>query len=222
MSLFGRNQKEKRAEESRWLIVGLGNPGPEYETTRHNCGFLALDRLSEKTGIPVCKMKFSGRYGEGRYLPEKGGEYRLVLLKPQTYMNESGISVEAAMSWYKIPESRLIVIYDDSDLNPGAIRVRPGGSAGSHNGMKSVLEYVGTPGFARIRIGIGKRPPQMDMVKFVLGHFGEDEREKMDAAFRRAAEAALCILESGTERAMNLYNGGEKPGKDGAFPGEKG
>lgn len=209
MSLFDKYKKRKSTEENTWLIAGLGNPGPEYETTRHNCGFLSLDCLAEKTGIAVTKTKFKGQYGEGRYV-KNDAELRLILLKPHTYMNASGASIEAAMSWYKIPESRLIVIYDDTDLDVGAIRVRPGGSAGTHNGMKSVLEYTKSPDFARVRVGIGKRPPQMDMIKFVMGHFSAEETKTMQTAFQRAAEAALCIIESGTERAMNLYNGKPK------------
>ena len=133
-----------------------------------------------------------------------------MLLKPYTYMNNSGESISEAMHWYGIGENRLIVLYDDCDLALGAIRVRPKGSAGTHTGMKSVLQYTKSDEFARIRIGIGAKPPQYDMIKFVLGHFTPEERNTMEGAFDRAAEAVLSVIENGTEKTMNLYNGAPK------------
>ena len=205
--MFFKNKfiKNKGNNEEIWIVAGLGNPGPEYENTRHNCGFLALDKLSERTGIEIDKRKFKSLYGDGRYVIN-GTARRLILLKPLTFMNSSGEAIEAAVSWFKVPESRLIVIYDDTDIDAGTIRVRPGGSAGSHNGMKSVLQYTSSQNFARVRVGIGKRPEYMDMIKFVLGHFGDD-LQIMDEAFKKASEAVISIIGEGTEQAMNRFNG---------------
>lgn len=203
---FGNKNKNSVQDGDTWIIIGLGNPGPEYDETRHNCGFMTVDVLAERMGIDVCKKKFKGMYGEGRYMIN-GRLRRIVLLKPYTYMNNSGESLQEAMSWYKVGEDRIIVIYDDTDIELGAIRVRPRGSAGSHNGMKSVLQYTASADFARVRVGIGRRPSCMDMVKFVLGHFSDEDMEVMRAAFDRAAAAAVCIIGNGAEKAMNLYNG---------------
>ena len=200
-------KKDKGNNEEIWIVAGLGDPGPEYETTRHNCGFLALDALSERTGIEIGKKKFKGVYGDGRYVIN-GQARRLVLLKPETYMNNSGESISAAMSWIKVKEDHLIVIYDDTDIDMGAIRVRPNGSAGTHNGMKSILQYTDSDKFPRVRVGIGKRPEFMDMVKFVLGHFDDnDMKNVMKPAFERAAEAVVSIIGEGTDKAMNRFNG---------------
>ncbi len=198
--------KSKGGNEEIWIVAGLGNPGPEYETTRHNCGFLSLDCLAKRTGIDINKRKFKSEYGDGKYTIN-GVTRRLILLKPQTYMNNSGEAVSQAMSWFKVPTERLIVIYDDTDIGVGTIRVRPNGSAGSHNGMKSVLQYTDSQNFPRVRVGIGKRPEHMDMIKFVMGHFDDNDRKLMDPAFERAAEAAIHIIGEGAERAMNLFNG---------------
>lgn len=191
----------KKKDNETWLIAGLGNFGPEYERTRHNCGFCALERLIGKLNAASEKHKFKGVYRDAVYNGKK-----LVLLKPYTYMNNSGESISEAMHWYGIPESRLIVLYDDCDLALGSIRVRPKGSAGTHNGMKSVLQYTDTDAFSRVRIGIGAKPPKFDMVGFVLGRFTPEEQPEMDAAFERAADAVLCILDQGCEKAMNLFN----------------
>ncbi len=205
--MFFKNKvKTYKGEEEIWIVAGLGNPGPEYDDTRHNCGFLALDALSERTGIEISKKKFKSVYGDGRYVVN-GTPRRIILLKPQTFMNNSGEAIEQAMSWFKVKEDRLIVIYDDTDIELGAIRVRPSGSAGSHNGMKSVLQYTESQNFARVRVGIGKRPEYMDMIKFVLGHFGDDDMKIMGEAFKRAAEAVISIIGEGADKAMNRYNG---------------
>lgn len=197
---------KKKSSQEVWIIAGLGNPGPEYEDTRHNCGFLTIDKLSEKLCIPINKKKFKADYGEGK-ISVGNGEIKVVLLKPFTYMNNSGESIEQAVNWYKTDASHLIVIYDDIDLAPGAIRVRPKGSAGSHNGMKSIIKYLADETFPRVRVGIGQKPEKMDLAAYVLGHFSKDDMDIMDKSFAAAAEASLCIIKDGAEKAMSKYNG---------------
>ncbi|MBE7064515.1 MAG: aminoacyl-tRNA hydrolase [Ruminococcaceae bacterium] len=197
--------KKKNTQEV-WIIAGLGNPGPEYEDTRHNCGFLSVDKLSEKLNISLNKKKFKAYYGEGK-ADINGKEVKIVLLKPFTYMNNSGESIEQAVNWYKTDSAHLIVIYDDIDLEPGAIRVRPKGSAGSHNGMKSIIKYLADEGFPRVRVGIGKKPERMDLASYVLSHFSEDDMKIMGKSFAAAADASWCIINKGAERAMSEYNG---------------
>ena len=191
-----------------WLIAGLGNFGPEYEATRHNCGFRTIEALCKKLDVSSEKHQFKGVCREALY-----GGAKLVLLKPYTYMNNSGESIRAALDWYKIPESRLIVIYDDCDLALGAIRIRQKGSAGSHNGMKSVLQYTDTEEFPRIRIGIGAKPAGYDMVGFVLGRFSDTEEPVMRETFSTAAEAVLYLIQNGAEHAMSRFNTPGGPAK---------
>ena len=200
LRLFRRKETEKPI-----IVAGLGNPGPEYETTRHNCGFRVIDVLSSRHGISLCKHKFKSVYGEGRI---HGISRKIVLLKPQTYMNLSGEAISAALSWYKCTEADLIVVYDDIDLPKGSIRVRPKGSAGSHNGMRSVQLHTDSDIFPRVRVGIGKNPPQMDLAAYVLGHFTDEEEALMGKAFEAAAEAVETIIKSGAEKAMSEFNGG--------------
>lgn len=188
--------------EDSYVIVGLGNIGPEYDGTRHNMGFMAIDALAKKLGISVTKHKYQGILGEGKYEGRK-----VALVKPSTYMNLSGNCVSQIMNRYKISEDRLIVIYDDIDIAAGLIRVRSKGSAGSHNGMKSVLSVTETDEFPRVRIGIGKNPPDTDLVKYVLGHIGKEEADVLKKAVDKAAEAALIIIKDGIERAMSICNG---------------
>ena len=197
--------KKKSAQEV-WIIAGLGNPGPEYADTRHNCGYLTVDYLAEKLGIQINKKKFKADYGEGKVVI-KGNDVKIVLLKPVTYMNDSGVSIEQAISWYKTDVAHLIVIYDDICLEPGAIRVRPKGSAGSHNGMKSIIKHLADEGFPRIRVGIGQKPEKMDLVAHVLGHFPKEDMVFMNRSFAGAADAAMYIIENGAEKAMNEFNG---------------
>ena len=188
-------------EKTLWLAVGLGNFGPEYADTRHNCGFRALDRLADKLNAGAPKHRFKGVVREAEH-----GAAKLILLWPYTYMNASGESIAEALNWYKLPEERMIVIYDDSDLEVGAIRVRAKGSAGTHNGMKSVLSYTNTDSFPRIRVGIGKKPVLMDMKDFVLGRFREEERGTVAAAEEKAAEAVLSVVDNGCEKTMSAFN----------------
>lgn len=187
-----------------YLMAGLGNPDKKYEKTRHNMGFDCIDILAEKLGIKVNKRGFRSRFGKGRIAGQD-----VILLKPQTYMNLSGNAVAAALKYYKLdPKTDLIVIYDDCDLGIGHLRVRKQGSAGGHNGMKNIITCLsGNEEFVRIRVGIGQRPPQMDMIDFVLGRFPAEERKVIDATLERAADCAEAIVTSGIDKAMNLYNG---------------
>ncbi len=184
-----------------YLIVGLGNPTREYEHTRHNAGFDAVDMLAEKWNIAVEEKKYKGLCGKGA----AGGE-RVLLLKPQTYMNLSGESVRAAADFYKIDPDHIIVMYDDIDLDVGKLRVRAKGSAGGHNGIKNIIAHLGTQEFPRVRIGVGAKPDRMDLADYVLGRFSQVERGVMEDAFREAADAAEAIVEDGIDAAMNRFN----------------
>lgn len=187
-----------------YLIAGLGNPGKKYEKTRHNMGFDCIDILSQKLDIKVNRTRSGAKTGKGRIAKEQ-----VVLAKPLTYMNLSGNAVASLVDFYKIdPKTQLIVIYDDSDLETGHLRIRKKGSAGSHNGMKNIIECLGNEQeFIRIRVGIGRRPEYMDMVDFVLGRFDAAERKTADEALERAADCAIAIVDQGIDRAMNMYNG---------------
>lgn len=184
------------------LIVGLGNPGKPYEHSRHNVGFDVISLLSQFTGIEVRKTKSQALIGEGVV-----SGARVALAMPQTFMNLSGIAVRALMDWYKLEPKDLLVIYDDIDLEQGAVRVRPNGSAGTHNGMRSVVEHLGYTDFARIRVGVGHPPEHYDLADWVTGHYAtKEEREIAYEAYQQAAKAAVCWLESGVEAAMRTYN----------------
>ncbi len=187
--------------EDIFLIVGLGNPGNRYENTRHNVGFRTIDYLSEKHNIKLSKIGYKAIYGDGLI-----GEKRVILVKPQTFMNLSGESVKEIVNWYKLSLDRLIVIYDDIDLDPGKIRIRPKGSSGSHNGMKSIIFQLQAENFPRIRIGIGRPPEKWDFADYVLSKFPKEEWEIMFNSIEKAAEAAIMITKSGPGKAMNCYN----------------
>lgn len=182
-----------------YLIAGLGNIGREYEGTRHNCGFEVIDLLSEKVGIKVNKIKYKGLIGEGTIEGEK-----VILLKPSTYMNLSGESVIEPVNFYKIPIENVIVIYDEMALDVGRIRIRPSGSDGGHNGMKSIIHNLNSDAFPRIRIGIGSS--NGNAVSHVLGKFTEDERKIVNKAENTAADAVIEIIKNNVENAMNMYN----------------
>jgi PTH1 family peptidyl-tRNA hydrolase len=189
-----------------WLIVGLGNPGREYETTRHNCGFRALDILADNLGCRVDKAKFQGLYGQADY---KGR--RLVLLKPQTFMNLSGRSVVGFANFFHLPVERIIVLFDDISLVPGRLRLRPDGSAGGHNGIKSIIECLGSQAFPRVKIGVGAKPhPEYDLADWVLSHFSQQEEMQLQPALENAAKAALSIVEYGVSGSVNRFNGPAK------------
>ncbi len=185
-----------------YLIVGLGNPGSKYAGTRHNMGFDTIDELVEKHRISSDGVKMKGMSGRGII----GGE-RVILLKPMTYMNLSGEAVRAWLDYYKLdPEEDLIVIYDDVDQEPGRMRIRKKGSAGGHNGMKSIIQHIGTSSFPRIRIGVGAKPAGWDLADYVLGHFSKEDRKVVDEVIRDAADAVEMIISEGVDEAMNRYN----------------
>ena len=186
-----------------YMIAGLGNPTKKYEKTRHNMGFDCIDVLAARLNVKLKHSRFNAKVGKAS-VPGAG---QILLVKPLTYMNASGDAIAPLIKYYKIdPEKELIVIYDDTDLDVGKIRVRAKGSAGSHNGMKSVTAALGSGNFARVRIGIGKRPEKMDMISFVLGRFEPEERSLVDRAVESAADASLDVISSGTAFAMNKYN----------------
>ncbi|MBQ1352394.1 MAG: aminoacyl-tRNA hydrolase [Firmicutes bacterium] len=182
------------------IIAGLGNPGRKYENTRHNLGFITVDRLAEEHGISVTKSKHKALIGEGRISGQK-----VLLVKPQTFMNLSGEAVRAVMDYYKEPVENLLVIYDDADIPAGAVRIRKKGGAGTHNGMRSVVSCLGDDGFARIRIGIGTQDDR-DIVDHVLGGFTREEADVMREAVLTAVSAVECMLSEGIDIAMNEYN----------------
>lgn len=184
------------------VIVGLGNPGNKYENTRHNIGFSTIDMLSAKHGIKVDRLKHKALTGDGSIKGE-----RILLVKPQTFMNLSGESVREIAEWYKLPVENIIVIYDDVDLPVGTVRIRPKGSSGTHNGMKSVIYQLQSDDFPRIRIGIGKAPGGWDLADYVLSRFSADETNDVRESIERAANAAAAIITDGVAAAMNLYNG---------------
>jgi PTH1 family peptidyl-tRNA hydrolase len=186
-----------------WLIVGLGNPGREYEKTRHNAGFRAIDLLAEKLGCKIDKGKFQGLYGQ----VVRGGA-KLLLLKPQTYMNLSGRSVLQLSAYFHIPPQRIIVLFDDISLEPGRLRIRSDGSAGGHNGIKSIISEVGSQDFPRVKIGVGgKAHPEQDLADHVLSGFSASEEKALQSALERTCDAALCIIDRGVPEAANRFNG---------------
>ena len=190
-----------------YAIVGLGNPGKEYENTRHNMGFKTLDVLAQKTNTKLEKIKFRSLVGETIVSGEK-----VILVKPQTYMNNSGIAVREVSQYYKIEPENILVIYDDVDLDEGVIRIRPFGSSGSHNGMKSVIYHLFSDRFPRIRIGIGM--PKGDMIDYVINSIPGENLDLFKEAWEKAADAALCYVESGIEIAMNKFNPSRKKKED--------
>ena len=184
-----------------YLIVGLGNPEEEYSKTRHNIGFNVINKISDKYGIEVNKKKFDGLIGDGIIEGKK-----VILLKPQTYMNLSGKSIMQVINFYKIPLENIIVIYDDIDVEPGLIRIRKKGSSGSHNGMKSVIQELNSEEFTRIRVGIGKPKYDNDMINYVIGTILEEDKKDLELGVEKAKEATIEILKKGIDIAMNKFN----------------
>jgi PTH1 family peptidyl-tRNA hydrolase len=185
-----------------YLIAGLGNPGRKYEGTRHNMGFDTIDLLVEEFRIPSGGVKLKAMYGKGVIAGEK-----VILIKPMTYMNLSGEAVRAFLDYFKMDAERdLIVVYDDIDQEPGQLRIRKKGSAGGHNGMKNIIQHVGTDRFARVRIGVGAKPEGWDLADHVLGHFEPKMRKRVDLAIRDAARAVEMIVGGQIDQAMNQFN----------------
>ena len=190
-------------QNETWLIVGLGNPGKEYEKTRHNAGFRAIDILAESLNCKIDKSKFQGLYGQTTYKGKK-----VLLLKPLTYMNQSGKSVLQISAYFHVPPERIIVLFDDISLEPGRLRIRADGSAGGHNGIKSIIGEVGSQNFPRVKIGVGAKPhAEQDLADWVLSNFSASEEKPLSAALSKAAEAALSIMEQGVPEAANRFNG---------------
>lgn len=185
-----------------YLIAGLGNPTKEYEKTRHNVGFDTIDILADKHGIAVTEKKHKALCGRGII-----GNEKVLLLKPQTFMNVSGESIRDAVDFYKIDPAHMIIIYDDISLEEGQLRIRTKGSAGGHNGVKSIIAHLGSQEFLRIKIGVGAKPDRMDLASYVLSRFSQTEQVVMEDAFRDAADAAEMMLTDGAAAAMNRYNG---------------
>ena len=184
------------------LIVGLGNPTPQYEKTRHNVGFEVIDHLVEEYGIALDTAKHKGVYGKGRIEGQQ-----VILLKPMTYMNLSGESVVQVANYFKILPEDIIVIYDDINLDVGRLRIREKGSAGGHNGIKNIIAQLGTEEFPRIRVGVGMKPPRMDLADYVLSRFGKDEQELMEMGYEKACKATALMVQDEIAQAMNQYNG---------------
>lgn len=185
-----------------YIIAGLGNPGREYVNTRHNAGYEVIDALADKYNISVMELKHRALLGKG-YI---GGQ-KAVLVKPLTYMNLSGESLRMVADYYKAdPEQELLVVSDDISLPPGQLRVRKKGSAGGHNGLKNIIKMLGTENFKRLRLGVGEKPKDYDLVDWVLGHFNKEERASMDSAVDRAVQAVEIILDKGVDAAMNEFN----------------
>ena len=193
----------KRPGPVEWLVVGLGNPGPKYDWTRHNMGFLVIDELAEREKIPVQKLKFKALTNTAVI-----GDQSVLLMKPTTYMNLSGGAVGEAARFYKIPPERILVISDDVALPQGKLRIRRSGSAGGHNGLKDIIAHLGGDGFPRIKVGVGGKPhPDSDMADWVLGKFTGQDKKVMEEAIKRAADAVETLLKSGVDQAMSKHIG---------------
>ena len=196
--LFGT----KQTGGVQWLLVCLGNPGDQYEGTRHNAGFLVADALSTRYHTPVNKLKNRALTGT----VDIGGQ-KVLILKPVTFMNLSGEAVGPTAKFYKIPPERVLVVSDDTELSLGKLRIRRGGSAGGHNGLKSIIQHLGTDQFPRIKVGVGHKPhPDYDMAAWVLSRFQGEDKKVMDAAAEKACDAVECFIQRGPDEAMNCFN----------------
>ena len=199
--LFKRVSEPKVTGSPEYIVAGLGNPGAKYENTRHNAGFRAVDTIAAKHTAQLKKLEFKSLTG----MAEISG-HKVLLMKPTTFMNNSGEAVTAAMQYYKIPIERVIVINDDISLEPSQLRIRRKGSDGGHNGLKSIIYLTGSDGFTRIKLGVGKKPPQFDLADWVLSCFSKDEIKLMHESTDKAASAVELILNGETDKAMNLFN----------------
>lgn len=183
-----------------FVIAGLGNPGLKYKNTRHNAGLRALDALAKRYGVRLKATKFDAQAGQGMI-----GNEKVLLVRPTTFMNNSGYAVDGLLNYYNVDLGKLIVLYDDIDIPFGTLRIREKGSAGTHNGMRSILSYTGSGDFPRIRIGIGK--PEHNLIGHVLGKFEKEKRDEAEALFERAADACACIVQEGIAAAQAKFNG---------------
>ena len=197
--MFFRNSQ--KSGSASWLVVCLGNPGSEYRDTRHNVGFMVADQCEKKFGVRISRIKFRALTGNGTV-----GNEKVIFLKPQTYMNLSGDAVIQAAQFYKIPPEHVLVISDDVSLPVGKLRIRRSGSAGGHNGLKSIIQNLGTDQFPRIKVGVGIPPEHHDMKDWVLGKFHGEDAKVIAEAVQRAAEAVECYIVVGPDKAMNKYN----------------
>lgn len=184
-----------------FLVIGLGNPGREYAETRHNVGFKVIDLLAQKNNITMNKIKFKSVYGEGIIAGKK-----IVLVKPQTYMNNSGMAVRELYDFYKLPIEDIIVVVDDIDIDFAQIRIRKKGSAGTHNGLRSIIQHIQDENFPRLKIGIGEKKEKQDLAAFVMSKFSKEEREEISIAVEDATSAIEAIIRDGIDKAMNKYN----------------
>ena len=186
-----------------WLLVGLGNPGDQYENTRHNVGFMVIEELADRANVPVQKLKYRALTNTVTV-----GGHKVLIMKPITYMNLSGEAVRQAVDFYKVPADHVLVISDDTALAVGRLRIRKGGSAGGHNGLKNIIQQLGTDQFPRVRLGVGEKPhPDYDLADWVLGRFQGEDKKAIDAAVKKAADAIECILSQGLDKGMNRFNG---------------
>ena len=194
---------KNRSSGVEWLVVGLGNPGEKYENTRHNVGFLTIDQIAEEKKIPVQRLKYRALTNTVEL-----GDAKALLMKPVTYMNLSGEAVGEAARFYKIPPDHVLVISDDVSLPLGKLRIRKGGSAGGHNGLKNIIQHLGTDQFPRVKIGVGEKPhPDYDMADWVLSKFVGEDLKAITAAIEKAAQAVECLIAHGPDKAMNQFNG---------------
>ena len=204
--IFKKLEEEKTAKAAQpieWLVVGLGNPGSKYDNTRHNAGFRALESYCARSGQKIDRMKFKALAGEGML----GGK-RVLFLKPQTFMNDSGLSVMDAARFYKLPPERVLVLFDDISLPVGRLRIRADGSAGGHNGIKSIIGGLNSQSFPRVKIGVGKKPrPDYDLAAWVLGKFPAEDQKAIDKACEDAVNAAACIIAEDCAAAAQKFNG---------------
>jgi len=185
-----------------FIIAGLGNPGDKYVNTRHNAGFSVIDALADKYAIGVTEEKHKALIGKGVIEGQK-----VILVKPLTFMNNSGESIREIADYYKVDsESEVIVVFDDISLDPGNIRIRPKGSAGGHNGIKSIIQHLGHQNFMRVKVGVGEKPKGYDLADYVLGHFSEEEKKIMNESYKKSCDAVVTMMNEGVERAMNMFN----------------
>ena len=196
-----RGEQDKRFHPPSLVVVGLGNPGPEYAGTRHNAGFWCIDALADKHGVTLERRHRSAIIGEGEI-----DSRRVILVKPRTFVNRSGAAVRYLTARYSMPTDKLLVVYDDINLPPGKLRMRRKGSAGGHNGIKSIIEATGSQDFPRLRIGVGRPQDGTGQIEHVIGPMEPDEREVVDEAVARAAAAIACLLSEGIDEAMSQYN----------------